>query len=29
VFSHPDLAGIMRVSGGWFRSFPGEAAKMQ
>lgn len=29
VFSHPDLAGIMRVSGGWFRSFRGEAAKMQ
>ncbi len=29
VFSHPDLAGIMRVSGGWFRSFPGEAAKMR
>jgi release factor glutamine methyltransferase len=29
VLSHPDLAGIMRVSGGWFRSFPREAAKMQ
>jgi release factor glutamine methyltransferase len=29
VFSRPDLAGIMRVSGGWFRSFPGEAGKMQ
>lgn len=28
VFSHPDIAGIMRVSGGWFRSFPGEAVKM-
>ena len=29
VFSHPDIAGIMRVSGGWFRSFPGEAVKME
>ncbi|MBN9134221.1 MAG: peptide chain release factor N(5)-glutamine methyltransferase [Nitrosospira multiformis] len=29
IFSHPDLAGIMRVSGGWFRSLPGEAVKMQ
>ena len=29
IFSHPDLAGIMRVSGGWFRSLSGEAVKMQ